>query len=219
MIFVVDAASRRHFAADLAAMHCHRKTTFVDHARWKVPVVGDQEVDRYDALQDTIYLLAKAKPCSPLLASARLLTTTGPHLMRDLYSAAYRAALPSGPTVWEISRYCTAPGIGGRTARLRLLWEIIAGIMETALRHGVDQVIFAANRALLPLALDCGWEAHTVGLTMSDGHDEATAVVAKMTPDGLRDVRDRHGLPAQVTQHWPTLLERAPQSHQLQRQA
>jgi acyl-homoserine lactone synthase len=145
-----------------------------------------------------MYLLAKDELAGPLLASARLLSTTGPHLMQDLYSVSYRAALPSGPTVWEISRYCTAPGIGGRNRRLGLLWETICGVMETALENGIEYVIFAANRGLLPLALDCGWDARAVGPTMSDGEDEITAVVAAVTPDGLINVRDRHGLSKSV---------------------
>jgi acyl-homoserine lactone synthase len=198
VIVVVDSGNRRHFAADIAAMHRQRKAVFVDRAGWKVPVVADLEIDRYDLLEDTRYLLAKEEPYGPLLASARLLTTTGPHLMQDLYSPSHRAALPSGPTVWEVSRFCTSPGIGGRTKRLALLWEIICGVMETTLAHGVDQVIFAANRALLPLALECGWEARTVGPTLRDGNDEVTAVVAAVTPEGLRNVRDRHGVPDPV---------------------
>lgn len=195
MIFVVDAATRRHFAADLEAMHCQRKIVFVDRAGWNLSVAADQEIDRYDLLDDTMYLLAKDELHGPVLGSARLLTTTGPHLMRDLYSASYRAALPSGPTVWEVSRYCSAPEIGGRSKRLGLLWETICGILETALEHGISQVIFAANRALLPLALECGWEARTVGPTMSDGDDEFTAVIAAVTLEGLRRLRDRHDVP------------------------
>lgn len=208
MIFIVDAANRQHFAADLATMHRHRKAVFVDRAGWKIPVVVDQEIDCYDLLEQTMYLLAKDVPNGPLLASARLLPTTGPHLMRDLYSASYRAALPSGSTVWEISRYCTAPGIGGRTRRLSLLWETICGIMEAALQHGVDQAIFAANRALLPLALECGWEAKAVGPTMSDGNDEVTAVIATLTPGGLQNVRDRHGVSEQVIWRLQTPTDR-----------
>lgn len=192
MIFVVDAKSRRYFAADLTAMHCQRKSAFVDRAGWKIPIVADQEVDRYDLLEETLYLLAKDEPNGQVLASARLLTTSGPHLMRDMYSASYRAALPSGPTVWEASRYCTAPGTDRRAKRLGLLWQMICGIMETALERGINQVIFAANRALLPLTLQCGWDARTVGPTMSDGDDDVTAVVAAITSDGLRNVRDWH---------------------------
>lgn len=198
MILVVDAANRMHHAADLAAMYYQRKVVFVDRARWSIPVVGNQEIDGYDALEDTVYLLAKDEPDGPVLASVRLLGTEGPHLMRDLYSVSYRTPLPSGPTVWEVSRYCTAPGIGGRSKRLGLLWEIICGIMETALYHKVDQVIFVSNRALLPLALECGWEARTVGPTISDGSDEVTGVAAAITLDGLNNVRDRHNVPSPI---------------------
>jgi acyl-homoserine lactone synthase len=202
MIFVVDAGNRKHFAADLAAMHCQRKAVFVDRAGWKISVVASQEIDRYDSLLDTVYLLAKDEPRGPVLASTRLIMTTGPHLMQDLYSEAYRAALPCGPATWEVSRYCTAPGVGGRSKRLGLLWEIICGLMETSLKRSADQLIFAANRALLPLALECGWEARAVGPTMTDGSDEVTAVVATITSDGLRNVRERHGLSEQVVCDW-----------------
>ncbi len=194
MIVVVDAGNRGHFAADISAMHRQRKAVFVDRAGWKVPVVADLEIDRYDLLEDTRYLLAKGEPYGPLLASARLLTTAGPHLMQELYPASYRAALPSGPGVWEISRYCTDPGIRGRSKRLGYLWETICAVMELGMAHGIDRVIFAANRALLPLALECGWDAATVGPTLTDGNDEVTAVVAVVTPEGLRNVRDRHGV-------------------------
>jgi N-acyl-L-homoserine lactone synthetase len=195
MIVVVDTGNRKQFAADLAVMHRHRKTVFVDRAGWNLQVVADQEIDRYDLLDQTKYLLAKDSPFGQLLASSRLLTTTGPHLLRDLYTASYRAALPSGPKVWEVSRYCTAPGIGGRSRRLSLLWETICGVMEIALGSGIEHVIFAANRALLPLALECGWNARTVGPTIRDGNDEVTAVVAAVTKEGLHNVRNRYDVP------------------------
>jgi N-acyl-L-homoserine lactone synthetase len=198
MILVVDAASRNRFSADLSAMYCQRKAVFVDRAGWTIPVVANQEIDGYDLLEDTLYLLAKDERQGPLLASVRLLATTGPHLMRDLYPASFRVALPSGPTVWEASRYCTAPGIGGRGKRLVLLWEIICGIMEAALDHGINRVIFAANRALLPLALECGWSARIVGPTLMDADDEVTVVVAEITLDGLRNVRNQHDIPEPI---------------------
>jgi acyl-homoserine lactone synthase len=192
MIFVVDAGNRKHFATDLAAMHRQRKAVFVDRAGWKLPVVADQEIDRYDLLRDTVYLLAKNEPYGDVLASVRILTTVGPHLMQELCSGAHRTGLPSGPTVWEVSRYCTAPGITARKTRLDLLWEIICGILETALKHGGNHLIFAANRALLPHALTCGWDARTVGTTVTHSGDEATIVVAAVTADGLHRVSDRY---------------------------
>lgn len=210
MIFFVDAGNRAPFAADLLAMHRQRKAVFVDHARWKVPVVADQEIDRFDLLEHTLYLLAKDEPHGPVLASARLLTTAGPHLMQDLYSVSQRAALPCGPRVWEASRFCTSPQITGRSKRLSLLWEVICGVMEAAMAHGIDQVIFAANRALLPLALNCGWDASIVGATQNDGEDEFTAVAASITARGLRTLRERHGIAAPVTFHLGDAARREP---------
>jgi N-acyl-L-homoserine lactone synthetase len=198
MIFVVNSENRQLFQADLAAMHRHRKTVFVDRIGWKIPVIKDMEIDRYDQ-DDTMYLLAKAEPDSELLASVRLLSTVGPHMMSDLFAAMCRGATPRGPSIWEVSRFCTAPELQGRYTRVELLWQIICGVMETALLYGVDQLIFAANRALLPLALACGWQASTLGPTMRDGDDEVTAVTAAITPDGLRRVRERHGIAVPVT--------------------
>ena len=198
MIFIVNAENRGWFTADLGDMHRQRKIVFVDRAGWTVPVQGDSEVDGYDR-EETTYLLAKAQPEGQVLASARLLPTTGPHLMRDLFAAACRETPPRGPTVWEASRFCIAPDLRGHGLRLALLWEIICGVMEAALLHGMDQVIFVAGHRLLPLALQCGWDARTLGDARHDEEDEVTAVAARITLAGLKTVRRRHGVPAPVT--------------------
>lgn len=193
MIVVVTAENRRLFEADLMEMYRQRKIVFVDRAGWKIQVVADQEIDCYDRA-DTVYLLAKEGLDGPLLASVRLLPTTRPHLIGDLFPAACRDAPPRGPTVWEVSRFCTTPDLPHRGIRLALLWEIICGVMETALLYGVDRVIFAANRALLPLALTCGWEARKLGETVCDEDDEVTATTAIINAAGLRRVRLYHGI-------------------------
>lgn len=209
MIFVVNAENRSQFASELAEMHRQRKSVFVDRAGWKVPVVADQEIDAYDR-EDTLYLLGKAACVGPLLASVRLLPTMRPHLMGDLFATACRGDPPRGPTIWEVSRFCTTPELPDRGIRLALLWEIICGVLETALLCGIDQVIFAANRALLPLALSCGWEARVLGESLRDGDDEVTAVAAHVSTDGLRQVRQRHGVPVPVLRLHASTALRAP---------
>lgn len=193
MIVVVNAENRRHFEADLTQMYRQRKAVFVDRAGWKIPVIANQEIDCYDN-RDTIYLLAKEQLDGPLLASVRLLPTTRPHLMSDLFPAACREAPPHGPTVWEVSRFCITPDLRGRGIRLGLLWEVICGVIETALLYGIERVIFAANRALLPLALTAGWEARKLGETLRDEDDEVTAATAVINATGLRRVRYYHGV-------------------------
>jgi acyl-homoserine lactone synthase len=195
VVFIANAENRCLFAPDLEEMHRQRKVVFVDRAGWQIPVLADRETDAYDRT-DTLYLLAKDQPDGGLLASARLLTTMAPHLMSDLFAAACRDGVPRGPTIWEVSRFCTSPVIRDRPRRLQLLWEMCCAVMETALVYGIDQVVFVANRALLPLTMGCGWDARPLGATLPDASDQMTAVIAAITPAGLRRIRERFSVPA-----------------------
>ncbi len=199
MILIVNAENRSLFVSELFDMHRQRKVVFVDRQGWNVPVIGDMEMDDYDDA-DTTYLIAKADSNSAeVLASARLLPTVRPHLMTDLFAQACDGRAPRGPYVWEVSRFCVNPEVASRRKRVELLWEMACGVMETALLYGVEKVTFVANAALLPLALDCGWKCARLGPTLPDGDDEITAVVASITPDGLRAGRKRLGIDAPVT--------------------
>lgn len=198
MIFIVNPENRRLFAAEIEEMHRQRKRVFVDVSGWRVPVIGDMEMDRYDR-PDTTYLIAKNHPDGAVLASVRLLPTVTAHMMTDLFAAACEEAAPRGPNVWEISRFCAMPPRGSGRTRVDLLWESICGVMETALLFGIEQTIFVASAALLPLVLNCGWDARTLGPTLQDGADEITAVAVRITPEGLREVRRRFGIEGPVT--------------------
>lgn len=199
MIFIVNAENRSLFERDLIEMHRQRKQVFVDQAGWNVPVIGDMEIDSYDR-DDTTYLIAKAAPDgAQVLASARLLATTTPHLMSDLFADICRVPAPRGPATWEVSRFCVNSRLQSRHMRLGLLWETVCAVMETALLFGIEQITYVANSALLPLTMDCGWKAQALGPTVPDGSDEVTALVAAITPDALRSARRRFGIAGPVT--------------------
>jgi acyl-homoserine lactone synthase len=198
MMFVVNAGNRSLFRAEILQMHRQRKAVFVDVAGWNVPVVGDLEIDSYDG-SDTTYLIAKETPSSEeVLASVRLLPTTRPHLMSDLFVTACRGVPPRGPRIWEASRFCISHRIASRRVRLQLLWQTVCGVIETALLFGVEQVTFVANAALLPLTLNCGWRATTLGPTLPDGDDQITAVAAAISVDALHTVRRRFDIAGPV---------------------
>jgi acyl-homoserine lactone synthase len=199
MILIINAENRSLFESELIEMHRQRKAVFVDGYGWSVPVKDDMEMDGYDG-EGTTYLIAKAGLSgAEVIASARLLPTVRSHLMADLFVAACGGNVPSGPSIWEVSRFCVSPHIESRRRRVELLWEMACGVMETALLYGVEKVTFVANAALLPLAMQCGWSAVRLGPTLPDGNDEITAVAASITPDGLRATRSRLGVHGPVT--------------------
>jgi N-acyl-L-homoserine lactone synthetase len=198
MIFIVNAENRAFFEKDLAQMHRHRKAVFVDRLGWNVPVIDGKEIDAYDR-PETVYLIARSEHDSQVLASARLLPTLAPHLMGEVFAHTCTSARPSGANIWEASRFCSSPLTPGRRERLRLLWNMLCAIMETSLLFGIEQIIFTANSMLLPLALECGWQAATLGPTLPDGDDEFTAVHVRITVEGLASLRQRFGIAGPVT--------------------
>lgn len=197
MIYIIDAENRALFDADLSIMHRHRKTTFVYGLRWPLPIIAGEERDAYDR-DDTRYLIARERGTRPLRASARLLPTTAPHLMGDLFAHTCPGGPPAGDTVWEASRFCTAPQLA-RRQRLNLLWQVFCGILETALLHDIEQVTFTADRALLPLALGAGWRARTLGPSFADGSAALTAVGVEVDLPGLRTLRQRFAIAGPIT--------------------
>jgi N-acyl-L-homoserine lactone synthetase len=136
MIIVLNTENRSLFEADLTEMCRQRKIAFVDRVGWKLPVVADQEIERYD-LEDTVCLPAKRELEGPLFASVPLLSTTRPHLMGDPFPVMCRDAQSRAPTVWEAPRFCASSDRPRRGIRLSLFWEIISAYMETSLLYGL----------------------------------------------------------------------------------
>lgn len=191
MIRIVTAGNHGPHAGALLEMHRQRKAVFVDRMRWDLVVAGDFEIDAYDG-RHALYLLSMER--GRLSSSVRLLPTIRPHLMSDHFAHLCPYGVPRGPNVWEASRFCVDPAITERAARRTQLGLIIAGILETGLARGIAQVIFVAGSALLPLALDAGWDARPLGPPCHDGGDRITAVAAEITRAGLAAVRRRYAL-------------------------
>ena len=93
-----DAALRGMFAA--------RKQVFIDQLKWDLPVLdGRFELDQFDT-PDARYLILLDPDDLRHRASARLLPTTAPHLLGDIYPHLCADGPPTGTRMWEISRFC-----------------------------------------------------------------------------------------------------------------
>lgn len=208
MIYVVTQENRRHFRHALMEMHRQRKTMFVDTMRWKLDAPEGLEIDAYDA-EDATYLIAADTPRGPVLASARLLPTERRHLMSDVFPHLCSDGVPSAPSIWEASRFCPAPETAKGEARRSLLGLMIAGILETGLLFGIEQVSFVAGAALAPLARDAGWTVRPLGPCQRYGNDRVSAMLADVDAAGLKRVRLRHGLEPPITRLVPGALQLA----------
>ncbi|WP_135211269.1 acyl-homoserine-lactone synthase [Vitreimonas flagellata] len=202
MIHIVNAENRRQFFHALKQMHLQRKKVFIDQMGWRLEHIAGVEIDCYDA-EDVVYLLEADNPRAPVTGSARLLPTDRPHLLGEVFACLCDEAAPSGPTVWEATRFCPAPDMPKGAARHALLNRIIGAIIETGLLFGIERVTFVASETLAPLAEQAGWSVRPLGPPKKIGRERLRAYVAEIDSEGLKRVRARLGSSGPLTRFTP----------------
>jgi acyl-homoserine lactone synthase len=118
-----------------ASMFEDRKRLFVDLLGWDVRVLaGRYEIDTFDG-PDATYIAA-LDGSRDHLASLRLLPTTGPHILGDLFPQLCDGAVPRGPAIAEITRLCLPLRVrAGR--RLQVRNQLISAMADHALQAGL----------------------------------------------------------------------------------
>lgn len=208
MIYIVSAENRRRFHHLLTEMHRQRKQVFIDRLNWRLEESAGLEIDAYDC-SDAIYLIDAGTPTSEVRVSARLLPTGRPHLLSEQFADLCVGKLPSGPGVWEATRFCPAPSTPAGAPRRHMLGRMISAIMETALLFGVEQVTYVADAALAPMALKVGWDVRALGPPRGKGRERIQAFVASIDGAGLKRVREAFAITAPLTRFVPADLVRA----------
>ena len=194
MLQAVWNEDRTRLASPLAQMHRDRKRVFVDRLGWRLPVRdGQYEVDQFDG-ESAVYLLATDSQGNHE-GSLRLLPTTGPHLLSEVFPDLCEGGVPRGPDIWEITRLCTAPDLADpRPVRQALL----LGVVEFALLNGVRRYTCMTHVPYLNAVLAVGWDCAPLGLPREDAGVMVGAIAINMTQETLTLVRERTGHAAPV---------------------
>ncbi len=204
MIQIVTSENRRLFHHALLEMHEQRKVVFIDRMRWRLEESAGLEIDAFDSAE-AIYLL-ETDERGRVRQSARLLKTSAPHLMSEVFPQLCPDGVPRGASVWEATRFCPAPDVAAGAPRRQCLGRMIAAIMEAAILFGVGQVSFVAGAALAPSARDAGWDVRPLGPQMRIGRERLVAMLATISLEGLARVRARHGLSGPLTRYADTSM-------------
>jgi N-acyl-L-homoserine lactone synthetase len=159
---IVERGIRGHGDSDvLRAMFVARKRVFVDLLGWNVPVLdGKFEIDQFDDPRAT-YVIVSGES-GDHRASARLLQTTGPHILGDLFPKLCEREVPTGPDVLEITRFCLDRSLSAST-RLQARNRLVSALVAFALRSGVRTYTGVAELAWLQQILAFGWDCRPLG--------------------------------------------------------
>jgi acyl-homoserine lactone synthase len=190
MIQLIATPDRPMFERQLAHMFRERKRVFVDRLGWEVPVVdGEFEIDQFDT-EAAVYLLS-LDATGVQLGSVRLLPSTGPTLLSEVFPHLCERGVPTGQDVWEITRICT---LGSGPEALLVRKRLMIGMVEFALLNGVKRFTLVAHLPYLSRLLAVGWDCEPLGLPQPHGEQLLGAMVINVTPDTLIHLRQRAGV-------------------------
>ncbi len=172
MIVVVEQYNAHKYLHLLDEMFRLRARIFGGRLNWDVKVTDGKERDRYDDEQP-VYIIYSDEAGREVKGSLRLLPTTGPTLLADIFSDTLPDAVNlSAPTIWECTRFCLNDELmdSGRQDEMLFassaLLEAIGGV---ALRAGVEAIIGNFDEAMLRLYRRIGCEVELLGSTLRYG--------------------------------------------------
>ena len=162
----------------LDAMYALRYNVVVEQWGWEIAGASPGlEKDQFDS-NETAYFIAMGERGTSLegqaIATARLIPTTIPHMMTELFSSfCDLQKSPQRADVWECSRYLSDSTLPidkatGRRARI----AVNIGMIDFALSYGVNQFIWLTHQLMYSLMIKA-WVSEPLGRPQhKEGEDE-----------------------------------------------
>jgi acyl homoserine lactone synthase len=144
MIYVIDSLNQSAYSTLLNNMFRLRKRVFHDRLGWDVQITDGLETDLFDDL-DPAHVIS-IDDDGNVVGCMRLLQTTGPHMLADVFSSILDGEPPlRSSTVWEATRFCVdtqrlSRGRGRNTISY-VTSEVMIGAFEFAMAAGVQDAV------------------------------------------------------------------------------
>ncbi|MEA2838892.1 MAG: acyl-homoserine lactone synthase [Methylobacteriaceae bacterium] len=183
----------------LERVYRFRHRFFVHHKKWKTLERADQrEVDEFDT-PEAVHIVGMDES-GDVSTYTRLLPTTGPHLLRDVYPEILQGnPEPTGPDIWEWTRAAINPfkrdSFQGAS---QIKGEFYAAVVETCLHLGIRGLLVEAHPGLITSAIDVGFHTRPLALPTEYGGEPVVPFFCEVTERTLPRTREVFGLSSPV---------------------
>lgn len=167
MLKLIEGSRASQFPQEMDAMFRNRALTFSQRLGWEVTVKDGYERDEFDDA-NPLYLVSVDPHTNEYWGSLRLLPTTGPNMLRDVFPFLLdEGEYIESATIWESSRIC-AVSVEGQPHRSRngvnfVLSELIAGIGEVAITAGLTQIVSVFDARIYRVLKAVGCNPQLIG--------------------------------------------------------
>lgn len=194
MIDIIGPWNRSRHANVLDQIFRQRHRVFVEDLRWELPEAHDGiERDSFDGPR-TVYL-AHRDPRGRLLGSMRLIPSTEPHVLGNVFPELCDRGVPRGPDIFESSRSCIEPALREADRDGRIFGALVCGMLEYALIRELRAITAVMDRRMVAMCHAIGWPAECLGETREVAGQAVVGVSLPVSEAAVQAVRGDRGVP------------------------
>ena len=205
MLKVIEASRGHLYPREMEAMFRNRALTFSERLGWNVKVRNGYERDEFDDA-NPLYLVSVDPYTNKYWGSLRLLPTTGPNMLRDVFPFLLEdGEYIESATIWESSRIC-AIATEGQPERTKsgvnqALGELLVGIGEIALKIGLTQVVSVFDARIFRVLRAAGCNPQIIGKPQRIDTVMSYAGVFDVGEEALETMKEAAGIRGYVLGH------------------
>lgn len=207
MIEVVTWANSHVFGDSLAAHHRLRHKCFVERNGWSVPSHDGMEYDQFDTPAAT-YLIHR-HPGGAVNGVARLIPTTRPYMLKELWPDLLGGDVPVSPKVWEATRFGIDDDLEP-AAKRRVAAEIVLGCLEFGQSMGIDRYLVLMPHLIIRRTIGgAGCNYRFLGETRNLADYPVAAAEIEVSEQALASARAKCAVPGSVLRRHDRAAEAA----------
>jgi len=131
----------------LDRMYKLRHAVFAERLQWTSLDSYQREIDLYDVL-NPVYLICR-DPAGEVVGCWRLLPTTGPYMLKDIFShLLWGTPPPEQPDIWEISRFAIDPkwrDYDSLGAVGSVVGQMLLDLFDFSEANGITRIVAASD--------------------------------------------------------------------------
>ena len=202
MLKLIAGSQASFFPKEMDAMFRNRALTFSERLGWEVTVKDGHERDVFDDA-NPLYLVSVDPVNGEYWGSLRLLPTTGPNMLRDVFPFLLGdGEFIESATIWESSRICAIAAEGqperNRNGVNLVVGELLAGIGEVAIKAGLTQIVSVFDARIYRVLRAAGCNPQIIGRPRRIGGTMSYAGLFDTGEGLLHAFRDAMGITGSV---------------------
>ena len=192
---IITAENKHHFIDILEETFRQRHKVFVEERGWADLARPDsREIDAFDDAAAT-YLVALDG--DKVVGGQRLYPTLRPHMMSEVFPHLVAGTVPTGPNVYEVTRYFVVKERRfGRTDCMML-----AAVMDFCLQENITSMTAVVEMWWLPRWQQAGFKTRPLGLPVEIEGQPCLAVEIFVSEETLARTSRLAGLKGSVLSH------------------